>query len=121
MRRVLAREGPPRYRRPPRPNKKLAPLVEAIQEMRKRGLVGSRILREVRQRGYRGSRSAMYASLRRLKADEPDPRVCLRYETQPGQQEQFDWSPYTVELGGELRRAVCESPPSLSHPVVLLF
>lgn len=106
VKRALAREGPPRYWRPPRPNKKLVGFEEAIQEMRKQGLVGSRILREIGQRGYRGSRSALYTFLRRLKAEEPDPRVCLRYETQPGQQEQFDWSPYTVELGGELRRVV---------------
>jgi hypothetical protein len=32
--------------------------------------------------------------------------VCLRYETEPGQQGQFDWSPYTVDLGGVLTRVV---------------
>jgi hypothetical protein len=32
--------------------------------------------------------------------------VCLRYETEPGEQGQFDWSPYTVDLGGELTRVV---------------
>jgi len=72
--------------------------------MRKEGFIGTRILRELRQRGYRGSRSGLYNFLRRLKAEEPDPRVCLRYETVPRQQEQFDWSPSTVDLGGELTR-----------------
>ena len=38
--------------------------------------------------------------------EEPDPRVCLRYEIAPGKQEQFDWSPYTVDLGGVLMRVV---------------
>lgn len=106
VRRALARPGPPRYQRPPRPNQQLAPFKEAIQHMRGEGFIGTRILRELRQRGYRGSRSALYAFLRRLRAEEPDPRVCLRYETQPGQQEQFDWSPYTVDLGGVLTRVV---------------
>lgn len=106
VRRALAEEGTARYQRPTRPNQRLAPLGEAIREMRQQGLIGSRILREVRQRGYAGSRSGLYNFLGRLKAEEPDPRVCLRYETQPGQQEQFDWSPYTVDLGGELSRVV---------------
>jgi transposase len=106
VRRALARAGPPRYQRAPRPNRKLEPFREEIQRMRKEGFIGTRVLRELRQRGYRGSRSGLYNFLRRLKAEEPDPRVCLRYETAPGQQEQFDWSPYTMELGGELTRVV---------------
>jgi len=106
VRRALAREGPPRYRRPPRSNEKLAPFTETIRKMRQQGLVGSRILRELRKRGYGGSRSGLYLYLGRLKADEPDLRACLRYETGPGQQGQFDWSPYTVDLGGVLTRVV---------------
>jgi transposase len=106
VRRALAREDGPRYRRPPWTNPQLEPLAEAIRRMRREGFIGSRILRELRGLGYRGSGSALYAYLRRLRAEEPDPRVCLRYETQPGQQGQFDWSPYTVKLGGELTRVV---------------
>jgi transposase len=106
VRRALARGGPPRYQRPRRPNQQLAPFSETIEHMCQEGLIGTRILRELRQRGYAGSRSALYTFLRRLKAEEPDPRVCLRYETAPGQQEQFDWSPYTVDLGDELARVV---------------
>ncbi|MFQ5875918.1 MAG: IS21 family transposase, partial [Dehalococcoidia bacterium] len=106
VRRALAREGPPRYQRGPRANEKLEPFREEIQRMRQEGFIGTRILRELRERGYEGSQGGLYNFLRRLKGEEPDPRVCLRYETAPGQQEQFDWSPYTVELGSELRRVV---------------
>jgi len=106
VRRALAREGPPRYERPRRPNPQLEPFEVAIREMRQRGYIGTRILRELRERGYRGSRSALYNHLRRLREEEQDPRVCLRYETQPGQQEQFDWSRYAVDLGGELTQVV---------------
>jgi transposase len=106
VRRALARGGPPRYQRPPRPNQQLEHFKQTIQQMRKEGFIGTRILRELRKDGYSGSRSALYALLRQLRAEEPDPRVCLRYETQPGQQEQFDWSPYTIDLGGELSRVV---------------
>ena len=106
VRRALDRTGSPRYQRPSRPNLKIKPLEQEIQRMRGEGFVGSRILREIRKRGYDGSRSALYTFLKQLKAEEPDPRVCLRYETVPGQQEQFDWSPYTVDLGGALTRMV---------------
>jgi len=106
VRRALAREGPPKYRRSPRPNGQLEPFEEAIRHMRQQGFIGTRILCELRQRGYGGSRSALYKCLGRLKEAEPDPRVCLRYETAPGQQGQFDWSPYTVDLGGALTRVV---------------
>ena len=68
VRRALGRGGPPRYERSPRPNQQLAPLGEAIREMRQQGLIGSRILREVRQRGYAGSRTALYDFLEHLKA-----------------------------------------------------
>lgn len=74
--------------------------------MRREGFIGTRILRELRQKGYRGSQSGLYNYLRQIKKEEPDPRVSLRYETAPGQQVQFDWSPYTVDLGGELTRVV---------------
>ena len=41
-----------------------------------------------------------------MKAEAPSGRVTERFETPPGQQAQFDWSPYTIELGGELMRVV---------------
>ena len=37
---------------------------------------------------------------------EPSSKVTERFETPPGQQAQFDWSPYTIELGGELTRVM---------------
>ena len=64
-------------------------------------LIGSRILRELRKAGYTGSASALYGYLKSLRAVVPSPKATMRFETAPGQQGQFDWSPYTVELGGE--------------------
>lgn len=106
VRLALEREGPPHYQRPPQPNPKLEPYREFIQELSGRGLIGSRILRELRKRDYEGSQASFYCYLRQLKREEHDHRVCLRYETAPGQQGQFDWSPYTIELGGTLNRVV---------------
>lgn len=107
VRRALKGDSPPRYRRPRRPNPQLEPFAGDIRKMFfEQHFIGTRILRELRLRGYRGSQSALYRHLARLKEELPSEKVSQRYETPPGQQAQFDWSPYTVELGGCLARVV---------------
>ena len=107
VRRALRSEGVPRYQRSARPNPQLVPFEARIQELYFREhLIGSRILRELRAQGYAGSASALYAYLKRLRAAVPSAKATERFETPPGQQGQFDWSPYTIELGGELTRVV---------------
>lgn len=100
VRAALRDEQPPRRTRANRPNPQLVPYAEQIRHMAlSQRLIGSRIVRELRKLGYRGSSTALYDYLHTLKAALPDPRVTERYETPPGQQGQFDWSPYTVEIG----------------------
>lgn len=107
VRRALRTEGVPKYARPARPNPKLEPYEAQIRELYFRDhLIGSRIVREVRKVGYRGSTSALYAYLKRLRTAVPSSKATERFETEPGQQAQFDWSPYTIELGGELTRVI---------------
>lgn len=107
VRRALRGDGPPRYERPPRPNPQLVPFEAQIQTWYfGEQLIGSRIIRELRARGYTGSSSAVYRSLKRLAAVRVSPKVTERFETPPGQQAQFDWSPYTIELGGARTRVV---------------
>jgi transposase len=69
-------------------------------------LIGSRLVRELRARCYDGSSSAPYRLLTRLATASPSAKVTGRFETPPNQQAQFDWSPYTIELGGELIRVI---------------
>jgi transposase len=89
------------HTRAKRPNPQLLPYAEQIRQMAlSQQLIGSRILRELRTLGYRGGSTALYDYLRTLKRALPDPRVTERFETPPGQQGQFDWSPYTVDLAG---------------------
>ena len=103
VRTALRGEGPPQYERPKRPNPQLAPYLDQIEGMLvKKQFIGTRILRELRALGYDGSRSALYDHLRSLKGQVIDPRVTERFETPPAHQAQFDWSPYTVSLGGEM-------------------
>jgi transposase len=107
VRRALRTEGVPRHRRAKRPNPELAPFEARIRELYFREhLIGSRIVRELRAEGYAGSASALYAYLKGLRAALPSGRATERFETAPGQQGQFDWSPYTVELGGEPTRVI---------------
>jgi len=107
VRRALQDETKPKYVRPPRPNPKLEPYQATIRELYfGQHLIGSRIFRELRKLGYRGGNTALYTYLRSLRQAEPSGKATMRFETAPGQQAQFDWSPYTVEIGGELRRVV---------------
>jgi len=39
-------------------------------------------------------------------AEEASEKVSERFETPPGKQGQFDWSPYRIEIGGTLKRVV---------------
>lgn len=105
VRAALRADQTPRYQRPPRPNPQLVPFAEEIERMLfEQQFIGSRILRELRARGYNGGKTAVYDYLRRLETSRPDRRITERFETPPGQQGQFDWSPYTIILGDQLTR-----------------
>ncbi len=107
VRRALASESAPEYTRKARAHQ-LDPYADQIREMViKKKLIGSRILKELRGLGYQGSSSAFYRYLKGV-AEEAgrEKRVSERYETGPGCQAQFDWSCYTVSLGGDLTRVV---------------
>ena len=108
VRKAIRSEGPPKYEKLSRPNPKLEPLKDVIRGMLINDhFIGSRILKEIRDnKGYDGSQVAFYCFLAKIKAEESKTKACIRYETPPGQQGQFDWSPYTVSLGGCLTKVV---------------
>lgn len=100
---ALARDEPPAYKRKSPPSPQLDPFREVIAEMaNKQGLRGSRILAELRSKGYTGGKTALYELLGDLKVEQH--RTFQPYETPPGEQAQFDWSPYTVPIGGLLTK-----------------
>lgn len=106
VRAALSAEAPPHYTRPPRPNRKLAPFLKQIEEMAvEQHFIGSRILRELRLLGYDGGATPVYNYLRGIK-QMAHQRITERYETAPGEQAQFDWSPYTVILGDVATKVV---------------
>jgi transposase len=107
VRRALALESQPRYeRRAPRMTK-LEPYRAMVRELYLgKHLIGTRILRELRAAGYEGGQSILYDYLRSLNGTVLPEKATVRFETAPGQQGQFDWSPYTVSLGDELRQVI---------------
>ena len=107
VKKAIHSDSPPSYRREARPNKKLEPLKEVVRRMVVVDhFIGSRILEEIRPRGYDGSQAAFYRFLAKIKTEEGKSKACIRYETPPGEQAQFDWSPYTVPIGGSLTKVV---------------
>jgi transposase len=67
-------------------------------------LTTTRILREIRAQGYTGGRTILAEYVRTLRIKPPPKKkVWRRFETRPGQETQFDWSPYRLKIGGRER------------------
>lgn len=63
---------------------------------------GTRIFRELKARGYHGSKGPIYRYLSKIDEDIGDhisSKATVRHESPPGDQAQFDWSPYEVIVG----------------------
>ena len=68
--------------------------------------IGTRILKEIQKIGYTGSKSAFYRFISKLKAEKGNGKAVERFETPSGHQAQFDWSAYTVMIGGKLKKVI---------------
>jgi transposase len=102
---ALERESPPQYEMTGRENVHLAPFKDLIFEMvNVKRFRGSRILEEIRSKGYRGGKTAFYSYVKNVKIESQ--KHFTPYETLPGEQSQFDWSPYSVLIGGELMSVI---------------
>ena len=100
VKKALQRSEVPEYERQKKISA-LEPFREIIFEMTNvKKFKGSRILNEVRSKGYTGSHTAFYDFLSKIKISEQ--KHFTPYGTAPGEQAQFDWSPYTVLVGREL-------------------
>lgn len=98
---ALERTEAPEYNRTIKKVSALEPFREIIFEMvNVKKYKGSRILNEITSKGYQGGKTAFYDFLRKIKINKQ--KHFTPYETAPGEQAQFDWSQYTVYIGGEL-------------------
>ncbi len=70
---------------------------------------GTRIFRELKKIGYEHSISPVYRYLKSLKENKNKipKKATVRIETPLGDQAQFDWSPYKVEIAGKLKEVYC--------------
>jgi transposase len=57
-------------------------------------ITGLRIYEELKEAGYPGGISILRERLKKLRIPKREP--VIRFETDPGQQGQMDWSPYTI-------------------------
>ncbi len=104
--RVLASESLPEYERAAAVTQTLDALRPVVEPALERGIPGQRLLASVRQSGYVGSDATFYRWLRELRQDIARRGSSCRFETGPGEQAQFDWSPYTLRLGNSPVRVI---------------
>ena len=94
VRRALAAKTPPAYKaRRPKP-RKIAPFLEFIQAQleQRPWLSAARIHRDLVSQGYDGCYEMVKVHCRVLRqAQQSARRACVRFETSPGQEAQFDW------------------------------
>ena len=89
---VLPRLKPPQQRA-----SKLDEFVPAMKVLLEKypKITGVRMLEELRVQGYQGGLSVLRALLKQLRP-EPRDKSVIRFETDPGEQGQMDWSPYKI-------------------------
>jgi transposase len=104
VRKYLRNDKPPQYTSVLRVNKEIVPFEEEIKIMLTQEFIGSRILEELRKKGYQGPGATFYRQLKHIKADTVPSKAVERFETPPGKQGQYDWSDYTVPIGGVLTK-----------------
>lgn len=70
---------------------------------------GTRIFRELKKKGYTGSIGPVYRFLQQVDEDTGlvSSKATVRIETPPGDQAQFDWSEYSMVIGGRERKVYC--------------
>ena len=79
------------------------------QRLDKYDLTGTRLLREIGERGYTGSYTIVKDYVRQVKGAKPKPAF-VRFETDPGEQAQVDWSRFGwTEFDGKRMKLWCFS------------
>ncbi len=77
---------------------KLDPFDSQIRKLLEKypKITGVRIYEELKEAGYCGGISILRERLHKLRPSDREP--VIRFETDPGQQGQMDWSPYTISF-----------------------
>lgn len=85
---------------------KLGPYLSSIEDLTRRDLTTTRILREIGALGYQGGRTILAEHVRelrtRLTLPPRTPQAKRRFETGPAVEMQIDWSPYLIPIAGKI-------------------
>jgi len=112
VRKLLVLKEEPKYKRSSYPCK-ISQYKDQIAEWRCKPYEynGTRIYRELKALGYEGSIGPLYRYLRVLDEDiaQISSKATVRIETPVGDQAQFDWSPYEMNINGQLKTVYCFS------------
>ncbi len=104
IRRVLAEASTEELKCGTSDGPKLARFHQVISDKVLKGLTTTRILREIKEIGYSGSRTILGELVAKIRVDNGMTRKSTakrRFETDPGQEMQLDWSPYIVQINGK--------------------
>ncbi|MEW5819606.1 MAG: IS21 family transposase [Cyanobacteriota bacterium] len=79
--------------------------LEEIENMRKKGYIGTRIFSELKNMGYEGSLATVHRVLRNIKTEEiQNKKATTRFETLPGEQMQYDWKEWTLIIAEKTQK-----------------
>ena len=78
---------------------KLDPFMPEIERLLAEypDITGQRMFESLREAGYRGGITIVRQRLAKLRS-QPKKEAVIRFETEPGEQGQMDWSPYTIDF-----------------------
>jgi len=107
VKKALTMDEVPKYKRAPKDDKLLSRFEDFILKMMEQNLIGTRIYKELQKQGYGGSITTVYRFIKANKTKAESRKTTTRFETAPGEQAQFDWSPYKVEIDGEEIQVYC--------------
>jgi transposase len=111
VKKLLKQETEPEYQRRDYPTKidKYKEQITIWYLSPEYDYIGTRILKELKKLGYQGSDGPMYRYLRTLKEEkrEVSRKATVRFETPVGDQAQYDWSPYKMVIGNEIKEVYC--------------
>ena len=107
VKKALSESEVPKYKRKEKEDKLLSGYEEKVLEMVEQELIGTRIFKELQKLGYEGSITTVYRFIKENKLKVEAIKTTVRFETLPGEQAQFDWSPYVIDIGGEKIQVFC--------------